>query len=260
LNPHDRIIREQFTKQAEAFSTAPGITDRAALQLLVEFSGAGSDDVVLDVACGPGLVVGAFARVVREATGIDLTPAMIERARALAAGEGLANAKFVEGNVLPLPFAAESFSIVASRYAFHHFPEPKAVFDESLRVLRPGGCLLLADVFVSGDRAKAEAYNRMEKLRDPSHARAMPLEELQGLFTRAGLPAPREAFYNLEIDLEGLLSRSCPDPGSAEKIRRMFEDSLASDGLGMATRREGGEIHAHYPITVLAARKPGAGR
>lgn len=258
MNPHDRIIREQFTKQAEAFSTAPGITDRDALRLLVESSGAGRDDVVLDVACGPGLVVCAFARVVREATGIDLTPAMIERARALAAAEGLKNAVFVEGNVLPLPFSSATFSVVASRYAFHHFPDPRAVFDESLRVLRPGGCFLLADVFVPADRAKAEAYNRMEKLRDPSHARAMPLEEMRDFFTRAGLAAPRETFYKLEIELEGLLSRSSPEPGSAEKIRRMFEESIECDGLGMAARRESGEIRAHYPIAVLAAKKPGA--
>src|SRR5262249_27254043 len=42
--------------------------------LIVEASGAGPDDTVLDVACGPGLVVAAFARVVRHATGIDITP------------------------------------------------------------------------------------------------------------------------------------------------------------------------------------------
>ena len=49
----DRIV-DQFTRQAVPFSTAPGIRDEAALQLLVEASGAGPDDTVLDVACGPG--------------------------------------------------------------------------------------------------------------------------------------------------------------------------------------------------------------
>src|SRR5262249_112334 len=83
----DRIL-DQFTRQALPFSTAPGIRDEAALQLLVETSGAGPDDTVLDVACGPGLVVTAFARVVRHATGIDVTPAMLERAREVAATAG----------------------------------------------------------------------------------------------------------------------------------------------------------------------------
>jgi len=71
---HRDLIVEQFTKQAVPFSTAPGVRDEEALRLLVEFAGAGPEDTVLDVACGPGLVVCALAAVVRHATGIDVTP------------------------------------------------------------------------------------------------------------------------------------------------------------------------------------------
>src|SRR5262245_8057922 len=80
---HRATIVDQFTRQAVPFSTAPGIRDEEALRLVVEAAGAGPDDTVLDVACGGGIVVCAFARVVRHATGIDLTPAMIEQARRL---------------------------------------------------------------------------------------------------------------------------------------------------------------------------------
>jgi hypothetical protein len=95
----------------------------------------------------------------------------------------------------------------------------------------------------------------MEKLRDPSHVRALPLGELAALFPAAGLAAPRAAFYSLETDLEGLLSRSFPNPGDADEIRRLFRDSLADDGLGMATRLVGEEIHGRYPIVVLVAER-----
>ena len=78
---HSELILDQFTRQAVPFATAPSIKDEAALKLIVEFGGAGPSDTVLDVACGPGLVVCAFARVVRHATGIDITPAMLDRAR-----------------------------------------------------------------------------------------------------------------------------------------------------------------------------------
>ena len=81
---HRDLILDQFTRQATPFSTAKTIADEAALRLLVEFSGAGPGDTVLDVACGGGLVVCAFAQTVRHATGIDVTPAMLERAKALA--------------------------------------------------------------------------------------------------------------------------------------------------------------------------------
>src|SRR2546422_590128 len=131
---HRDLVVEQFTKQAVPFSTAPGVRDEEALQLLVEFTGAGPEDTVLDVACGPGLVVCALAAVVRHATGIDVTPAMIERARALAAEKGLANVAWQVGDVLPLPYADGAFSLVVSRFAFHHFPEPRAVLAEMKRV------------------------------------------------------------------------------------------------------------------------------
>jgi 2-polyprenyl-3-methyl-5-hydroxy-6-metoxy-1,4-benzoquinol methylase len=80
---HRDAILDQFTRQTVPFSTAPGIKDEEALRLVVEATGAGPDDSSLDVACGPGLLVSAFARVVRHATGIDLTPAMLDRARVL---------------------------------------------------------------------------------------------------------------------------------------------------------------------------------
>src|SRR5437667_10514572 len=116
MTTHKDSILDQFTRQAVPFTTAPSIKDEAALRLLVESSGAGPDDTVLDVACGGGLVVCAFARVVRHATGIDLTPAMIERARALQAERGLGNVTWRLGDVLPLPFAGGSFSLVTSRF------------------------------------------------------------------------------------------------------------------------------------------------
>jgi len=59
---HRDAILDQFTRQAVPFSTAPGIKDEEALRLVVEAAGAGPDDSSLDVACGPGLLVCAFAR------------------------------------------------------------------------------------------------------------------------------------------------------------------------------------------------------
>src|SRR5438094_9193284 len=113
------MILDQFSRQAVPFSTSPGIKDEQALRLIVEFSGAGPEDTVLDVACGGGIVVCAFARVVRHATGIDLTPAMIERARLLQADQGLSNVNWQQCDVLPLTWPDGPFSIVTSHFAFH---------------------------------------------------------------------------------------------------------------------------------------------
>jgi len=70
MTSHRDTILDQFTRQAAPFAACPHITDEASLRLVVEWSGAGPGDTVLDVACGAGHVVCAFARTVRHATGI----------------------------------------------------------------------------------------------------------------------------------------------------------------------------------------------
>jgi SAM-dependent methyltransferase len=248
---HRDAILEQFTRQAVPFSTAPGIKDEQALQLVVDATGTGADDTVLDVACGPGLLACAFARVARHVTGIDLTPAMLERARALAAERGLTNLTWRLGDVLPLPFPDGTFSIVTARFAFHHFLDPPAVLREMGRVCAPGGRVAVIDSAPAAD--KAAAFNRMERLRDPSHVRAMPPEELRGLFGAAGLPEPCVRSYRMAVELEALLARSFPRPGDADEIRRLFAASLADDALGIDTRRVGAAIHGGYPVAILVA-------
>jgi SAM-dependent methyltransferase len=250
---HQSEILDQFTRQATPFATAPGIRDEAALRLIVEESRAGAEDTVLDVACGPGLVVAAFARVVRHATGIDITPAMLERARAHAAGLGLTNVTWRQGDVLPLPWPDASFSIVTSRFAFHHFLEPLAVLREMKRVAAPGGRVVVVDSTPAPDRA--DAFNRMERLRDPSHVRSLPIDEHRELYARVGLPEPRVTSYRLEGELESLIGRSFPHPGDDEKIRELFRGALADDTLDIQPRRENGRIRYGFPVSVLVAER-----
>jgi SAM-dependent methyltransferase len=253
---HREAVLDQFTRQAVPFSTSPTIRDEQALTLLVEVSGAGPDDTVLDVACGGGNVVCAFAPVVRHATGIDVTPAMLDQARALQQAKSLDNVSWHLGDVLPLPFPDAAFSIVTSRFAFHHFLDPRAVLAEMRRVCTPGGRVVVADADASADPAKAAAFNRMERLRDPSHARAMPRAELGALFTVVGLEAPGLTQYQLKTDLDSLLTRSFPEPGDADKIRATFRAALEDDNLGLPVHEEAGKLHLAYPIAILTATNP----
>jgi len=248
---HRELILDQFTRQAVPFASAPAIRNREALNRIVEISGAGPEDSVLDVACGPGLLVCAFAGVVRHATGIDLTPAMLEQARELEKQHALSNVTWELGDVLPLPFDDGSFSIVSARFAFHHFLDPLAVLKEMRRVCKMGGRIVVADSAPA--QSKADAFNAVERLRDPSHTRALPVEELRELFASAGLAEPRVETYRLEGELEDLLGRSFPNAGDADRIRAIFESSLADDALDMATRRANGKIYYGFPVAILAA-------
>ena len=251
MNEHHERILDQFTRQAVPFATAPAIRNQEALDRIVRMASAGADDTVLDVACGPGLLVCAFATVVKHATGVDITPAMLEQARALQKERGLTNVSWRQGDVLSLPYGDGEFSIVSSRFAFHHLLDPLAALKEMVRVCKPDGCVVVADSAPCA--GNADAFNAMERLRDPSHVRAMPVEELCDLFVAAGLEEPSVDSYRLESELEGLLERSFPAPGDADRIRKIFEDSLADDTLDMATERRDGRIYLSFPVAILAA-------
>lgn len=253
---HHDLILDQFTRQAVPFSSARTIADGKALQLLIDCSEAGPDDTVLDVACGGGNVVCAFAAVVRHATGIDMTPAMLERAARMAAEKNLGNVSWKQGDVSALPWPDATFSIVVTRFSFHHFPDPLAVLKEMKRVCKPAGRVLVADMHTSPVQARADEFNRMESLRDPSHVRALHLHELKDLFGQAGLPPPRHECYELRDELENLLGRSFPNPGDDERIREIFRASARDNRLGIPIRIEGARVNYAYPVAVLAATRP----
>jgi 2-polyprenyl-3-methyl-5-hydroxy-6-metoxy-1,4-benzoquinol methylase len=93
-----RLILDQFTKQAVPFAEMPAHFNEESLLLLIDMSEVGPEDSVLDVACGPGLVACPLAVVARHVTGIDLTPAMIEQARAKQRAAELTNLTWMVGD------------------------------------------------------------------------------------------------------------------------------------------------------------------
>ncbi len=256
MDEHNKNIVDQFTKQAVPF--AEKMTAQSGselLRMMVAASGATDKDTVLDVACGPGLVACAFARVAKEVIGIDLTPAMIERAQLLQKREKLSNLRWQIGDVLPLPYPNAAFSPTVTRFSFHHFLNPGAVLQEMIRVTSIAGRVLVSDVYTTDNSRQSEAYNRMEKLRDPSHVRALALSELQSLFQNSGLQNVRTEFFKLHMEMEQQLSASFPNPGDEEILRQIFRKDVKDQTLGMDTRLENGKIYFSYPIAVIVGTK-----
>ena len=252
---HSDIVVDQFTRQAFAFASAPQIQDTQALDLLLDATKAKASDVSLDVACGPGIVACHFAGVVRHATGIDITAAMLDKAREQQVRLNIKNVEWHEGDVTKLPYKDGAFTIVTSRYALHHFEDPGAVLSEMVRVCDAGGTVAVMDICVSEDRAKAGNFNRMEKYRDPSDTRALPLSEHLALFASAGLDRPAVEFYQMKVRLDHLLKASFPNPGDSAAVEALVRESLETDSLGANTRMKDGKLRFSYPIAVLASKK-----
>jgi SAM-dependent methyltransferase len=253
MNEHQKTTIDQFTLQAVPFSQSPGHSDEESLRLLMELAELSSEDAVLDVACGTGIVACAFAEIARCVTGIDLTAAMLDQAKMLAEQRNLANLYWYEGDSETLPFADESFSVVLSRYAIHHFLNPGLVLAEMSRVCRPGGKVMIVDAVLPPE--KLDAYNHFEKMFDPSHNRALTMEELLGLVGKAGLKDLELAFYKMEMELERQLAASFPNPNDDERLRRLLRDDIGIDRIGIGAHLRGDEIHYAYPVTVVVARK-----
>ena len=248
---HQADIVEQFSKQAIPFTQVPGHYD--AMQILLEMSGVDHDDDVLDVACGPGMVACEFAQKAKHVTGIDITPAMIDQAQKRQRENNQTNLDWAVGEAVPLPYGDNTFSLVITRYSFHHLMSPEKALAEMIRVCKPGGRVLVADVAVEPE--KSAAYDRLEILRDPSHTHALTKDEFAGLFRKSGLGECRRSAYDVEIELEAQLKASFPNPGDEPVIRKMVTDDVAKDHLGIKARKVDGQIIYSVPIAVFVGRK-----
>ena len=252
---HTSLVRDQFTRQAEAYADTGQARDERAMAGLAKLSGVGADDEVLDVACGPGRLTAAFARLCKLAVGCDATDALLAIARKEAAELGLTNLRFDAGDVYSLPYDNDTFSLVSCRAAFHHFTDPAAALAEMARVAKPDGRLLVADLLGCEDPAKADCHDEIERLCDPTHARAIPVSEFRRLFAGCGLTEVSFLPGEMSYDVEAWLDHGGPGAEAADEIRRRLRESAVSDTTGLAVREEDGALRFSHQTGVFILTK-----
>jgi ubiquinone/menaquinone biosynthesis C-methylase UbiE len=113
---------------------------RGDARLVVRLSGMESDDVVVDIGCGPGVAVRYAAQLGATVTGVDPAPVMLRMARLLTRGP--AKARYIEGVAEAIPLPDDSASVVWSIATVHHWSDIDAGLRELRRLLRPGGRLV----------------------------------------------------------------------------------------------------------------------
>ena len=249
---HKAQVLDQFTQQAESYTQlTTSLQPHNRPDDLAVF-GATPDDIALDVACGSGGLAIPIAARVKEVTAIDLTPAMIEQGKARAVEKGVANIDWVVGDVDPLPFAGDSFSLVMCSAAVHHFERPAQVFREMVRVCRPGGRIAIRDLAFAPD--KGGAFDTMERKRDPSHVRVLSLDELRALAETLDLTALSvEPYRTPPLPLEAILATSFPTECTIDDVRAIFRADAESgeDRLGVQAQAKDGALFISYPMATL---------
>lgn len=251
---HRNLIIDQFTKQSVSFAKKSSQHIGEVFERIQTLINATEKDIVLDVASGTGSPAVEFAKIRSQVTGIDITPAMIEQAKILQKMNTLDNIRWDMGDITQaLPYVSNSFSIVVTKFSFHHLLNPLSVLIEMNRVCALGGKIIIVDPTPPPE--KAFLYNQLAQLRDPSHVKSLTISEFEDLFQKAGIPVLKQGFYRVKIGLEDQLQTSFPDPTNIDKIRRLFIEDTKNDILGLESHFEGNEIYFSYPNSIFVGQK-----
>jgi ubiquinone/menaquinone biosynthesis C-methylase UbiE len=167
--------------------------------------------------------------------GVDLVSELLDEARKRAP----ANAEFVEGDATALPFPAASFDLVTTARTLHHVARPERVLAEAVRVLGPGGTMLVVDQLAPVDPLAAIELNRFERARDASTTRVLADVDLRGLFEANNLVVRRAEVVRERRDLERYLDLAGCHGDEREQARALAPAESSADYGWYVLRKPG---------------------
>ena len=177
-------------------------------------------ETVLDLGSGAGFDVFLAARAVGpkgRVIGVDMTPEMVSKARAIQAKGGYDNVEFRLGEIESLPVADRSVDVILSNCVINLSPDKPRVFREAFRVLKPGGRLAVSDIVALAPIP--ENLRRDWELYTGCVAGASSIAEVKSWLTEAG-------FTQIRVE---------PKAGSREVIREWFPGRGVADHVASAT-------------------------
>jgi ubiquinone/menaquinone biosynthesis C-methylase UbiE len=248
-------VREEFARQADSLSVAPAFTDVEVLEKIRAATSPTKDMQILDLGCGPGIVAAALAPYAGEVVAFDITPEMLEKARQRCQEAGLRNVRFELGRAEELPFEVGSFDAVVTRLTLHHFPDPHRAVAEMVRVTRPHGRVVIADIVSSEDAGEAELHNALETLRDPSHVRAFSTSGLLNLIESPGLRVTSRLTWEMQRDFDEWIRIT----NAPERVKPLYTvmRTLAGAGIhaGIDLRLNGRKVVFKHRWLLVATEK-----
>ena len=234
-----KAINQSFEIQADQFeSRALQFTKQEYLDYTVHSVKPRGEEAMLEVAAGTCVCGRSFAPYLRSVVCLDATDAMLEVGRHEAESSDLKNMVFVRGYAEELPFLDESFDIVFSRLAFHHFTDSEKCFSEMVCCLRIGGRLVMIEMEAAREELRP-SQDTIETLRDPSHVRNLSRVEMILLFSTHGLRVEKCETTKIRQDLTSWMTLTKTPKTTQEDIVRKMEEDLS-----------GGEKTGFYPYVM----------
>lgn len=257
-------IRERFTATADVFAKTARVVRVREAERLAERAAAGLANadkrLAVDLACGPGTFTRPLAARVGRAVGADVTPAMVEKARAEALRDAISNVEFVCAEAYALPFASGVAGIVSCGYAFHHMTDPQRALGEMARILRPGGRLAITDMIIP-EACDASIQNAIERVRDASHTNTMRVAQFRALAQKLGLRVLSEDLHENWHDFDVWMNNAGKPPGDPVyvRVRSMMEACIGDDRSGFGVRHSDqvpSGLQFMHTVVLLLAEKP----
>ena len=203
-------LERRFTERLRSDPSGLASTDVA--DRVLEAAGPVQDLEVLDSGCGTGELCGRLVDRGARASGIDLCPGLVARARSLTPGSRLAQA-----DAQALPFATGRFDLATSVLVLHYLADPGRALAELARVVRPGGRLIVCDRICSSDPVLRAAQIGVERLRNPLIQRILSSEELERALRNAGVEITHHVEFRRAEMLEAWVAGT--DPRRAVAVR-----------------------------------------
>ena len=208
------------------------------------------ENTLLEVAAGTCACGRSFAPMVRTVVCLDATVPMLRIGQQEADKEHLSNMVFIKGYAEELPFLDNSFDIVFSRLAFHHFTDVTAVFSEMVRVLKPGGKLVMIDMEAATEPLR-KTEDEIETLRDPSHVKNLSKTEMLSLFETHGLAIEKCETTEMPQRLENWLALTrTPEPMQRKITERMRSELAGGEKTGFSPYVENGTFNQKWLLLI----------